>query len=233
MAFTTPVASLVEGLGTNGGTSSSINTTGANFLVLAVSYGISVISVSDSKSNTWTPLTEYGTVSTAFNRIYYVENPTVGSGHTFTVTGTNTFPGVAVDAWAGALTSSVFDQQNGNANAASVTSIQPGSVTPGSNDQLVVTTMTNFGDPSNSSRSINGGFTISGQVGNPSGTNYPVALAYLVQTSAAAANPTWSWSAGNPCATAIATFKPSVGGDGGTGWGALLGGSRNSQIASL
>lgn len=216
--FSTPVVSLTESLGApGGGTSSPVDTNGANFIVLAIGYAGagSTPTVSDSKGNTYTPLTP-ATFSDSYCRFYFAENPTVGSGHTWTVTGANSYPSISMQAWANALTASVFDQQNAGSTTPSytATSVQPGSVTPGSNNQLIVTAVSNYADMSNVSRSINAGFTISGQVGNVPAISYPLALAYLVQTTAAAVNPTWSWSSSERANSVIATFKSSGGGGG-------------------
>ena len=84
--------------GTNGGTSSAVDTTGANLLVLSAAY-FSTITVSDSKGNTWVPLTVRG--SGPIHQLFFVASPVVGTGHTFTVTGTGIYVGVVVHAYNG------------------------------------------------------------------------------------------------------------------------------------
>ena len=107
----------------NGVTSNAIDTTGANLIVLAVSYygglGNTLIAgeVSDSKGNTWTALTNRGSNNAGNVRLFYCSNPTVGSGHTFTASdsgGGGTYPSLFAIALSGAKTSSPFDLENGS-----------------------------------------------------------------------------------------------------------------------
>jgi hypothetical protein len=65
------------------------------------------------------------------------------------------------------------------------------------------------------SLSIGGGFTIQDSV--PSGPGEILALAYLIQTTAAAANPTWSWTGAATCAASLTYLVPPGGGGGGGG----------------
>lgn len=198
----------------SGGTSSAINTTGANFIAFAVGYyeqGTGT-GVSDSKGNTYTLLTTYA--SGAFqtkNFIAYCLNPVVGSGHTFTVGGSNIYSYGQVSAFSGAAASSVFDTENGQGVTGSFTTVQPGSVTPASNGSLIVTGLAE--NESATSFSINAGFTITDQSGNIGGTQIGGGFAYLVQGSATAVNPTWTLNATSTFASAaIAVFKAAAGG---------------------
>lgn len=158
---------------------------------------------SDSYSNTWTTLTYHTGSSANSFIIYYAQNPTVGTGHTFTYTG---FASASqVMAFSGVDTSSPFDVQNGAAAA------QPGSVTPSNSGSLLVTgiSSTDFVN----SFSVDSAFTITGQNLFLNGTYYANAGAYLVQGSASAVNPTWSIGGGpSSPATAIAVFKAGGGG---------------------
>ena len=220
MAYSTPIAHIGVSLGQNGGTTSpGIDTTGADFIALSVGYyspsGVIVAgNISDNKSNgNPTALTSYlsddGEGST---RLFYWQAPTVGSGHTWTLTGVlSSFVSVCVVAVSGSV-ASPFDQENGAGSASSVTTIQPGSITPTEGNELVLCSY--GGDFSGSPLSINGGFTIIDQVATIGGASYASSLAYLIQTSAAAANPAWSGFSAH-CASAIASFKDTPGGGGG------------------
>jgi YD repeat-containing protein len=71
----------------NSVTTAAINTTGANFLVIALSYSTGATpTLSDNKGNTWTPLTTSAVTGTVTERLYYASNAVVGSGHTFSNT---------------------------------------------------------------------------------------------------------------------------------------------------
>lgn len=192
-------------------TTGAIDTTGANLIILTVSISpSSAFTISDNKTNTWTALTASSS-STVKCQLYYAENATVGSGHTFTCdSGSGAFPQIAVAAFSGAATSSVFDQQNG-ATAASAP-ISTGSVTPSADNELLITGLSWAGG--GVVMAINSSFTITGQAPE-SGAAWGCALAYLLQGAAAATNPSWSASSGSPSnlATRIGTFKePGAGG---------------------
>lgn len=192
-----------------GGTSSAIDTTGADLLVFLVSCHIGTPTVSDSKGNTWNALTRSGTGNTAA-QIFYAKNPTVGTGHTFTISGTEIYPSVYVQAFSGADLTDPFDQESG-AVANSVATIQPGAITPSANDALLVTLVSH----ERASASINSGFTESGDIGI-GGNIIAGAAAYLIQTSAASVNPTWTIpsSATDGIATRMASFLAAGGGGG-------------------
>lgn len=182
----------------------SIDTTGAKLIVACIDgFTGGGDSFTDSKSNTWVGLT-YTNTGTVGTRIYYCTNPSsVGSGHTFTTNAA--FSSICVACFSGVLTaSSPFDQQNTH-SATSGSTIASGSVTPTQDNELLIAA---FGGDATGTNSINGGFTITDQRPFIGGTCYGCSLAYLIQTSAAAANPTWTLgSAITQGGAAIASFK--------------------------
>ncbi len=189
----------------NGGTSSAINTTGANLLIVGLSGENVATTISDSKGNSWSALTA-STVDTEKAILYYSIPSSVGSGHTFTVTCTGCSASIFVLAVSGAATSNVFDQQNG-AGAGGGSTIQTGSVTPSVNNELLVTVLfPAAGIPV----TINSGFTISDSVAVSGGHHWGGSMAYKIQTTAGAENPTWSHTGATSMATRIATFKSNI-----------------------
>ena len=105
--------------------------------------------------------------------------------------------------WAvsGSITSgAVLDVQNGNNSGAT----QPGSITPSLNGSLIIA---GIADENSGGDSVNDGFSTPLQAPLVGGQNYGVASAYLVQTTAAAINPTWT-STGGLTSNVIAAFKP-------------------------
>jgi hypothetical protein len=83
--------------------------------------------------------------------------------------------------------------------------IQPGSVTPTQNNELVVTgigTSIATGTPT-----VNGGFTVENTVPLLGGQYFGGGLADLVQTAATPANPLWTWSGTGNLVAVIMTFK--------------------------
>lgn len=101
--------------GTNATTTSSVNTTGAKLIVIAVaSYAVSAVPViTDTYSNTWTSIINTASVAAGRASLFYCLNPTVGAGHTFTATRTGGYQNLAVLAFSGAKATSVTDQSNG------------------------------------------------------------------------------------------------------------------------
>jgi hypothetical protein len=197
------VFSASKGGNTETATSDAVDTTGATLIVVATSHFSPTPTLSDSKGNTWTALTTYGPGSYEV-KMYYCVSPTVGSGHTFTLAGANTYPTFTVLGFSGGSLSSPFDQQNG-ATGSSFDTVQPGSITPTQDNELVVTALS--GALSGTPASIDSGFSTPVQIANGSGAIFN-AIAYKIQTTAAAVNPTWSVSAtASTGAAAIASFK--------------------------
>lgn len=193
---------------TNTATTAAIDTTGASLLIVVISdyaAGVTQAAPSDSKSNTWSNLTTQTSSTVTRMRISYVANPTGGTGHTFAATGTTDYPTICVAAFSHVATTSPFDVQNGsNSGSGSVTTLQPGSVTPGANAELLVTGLS---FAVSGTASIDSGFTITDQSNYMAGAAIGGAMAYKVQTTAAAVNPTWTAGAASELSATIATFK--------------------------
>lgn len=197
--------------GASGGTTSSIDTTGANLLIIAVAYraaGTS-LAVSDSKGNTWTALTAYG-ASTGI-KLWYCQGGTVGTGHTFTVSGSLINASIAAMAFSGSAASPA-DQQNGFDDTSSSNSTSPGSITPSQDNCLVITAL---GSGSALTGAACSGYTIVESLLTNTNSNRPLALAYAIQTTATATNPAWSWTAANAVkASTVESFKAASSGGG-------------------
>lgn len=187
-------------------TTPAVDTTTADLIVLTLtSYtGSARPTVGDSNFNTWTPITDYSAVATR-ETMFYCQNPVVGSGHTFSASGTTSFPSLCMASFKGSV-SAPLDQTNGNSASGSVSSLQTGSVTPMNANELIVTGL-GFNVPGSptidSSFIIPAGGTVAYSVGN----DFAAGIAYLIQTSAVMEDPTWSFAGGSEAAAAIATFK--------------------------
>jgi len=208
------IAHTASGTNSSGTTSSGVDTTGADLIVVAAAYynGSAAPTLTDSRGNTWTGLTEVAAAGGSYLgslRFFYCQAPSVGAGHTFTLSGASSYAALAVAAFSGSAASPA-DQQGGSGGTAT-----PGSITPSEANELVLTAVTDS-SPGGIATAVSGGFAVLDTLANSSGNHFGVGLAYLVQTSAAAANPTWS--AGNVFpASAIASFKAGGGGGGGGG----------------
>lgn len=187
----------------NGGTSVGMDTTGANLIVINrprwAPNGDSA--PTDSKGNTWSSLTDGAGNSRC--RLWYCLNPTVGSGHTFSSNILGGYQSLQIAAFAGVKTVSAFDVENG-ADETTAASIATGSITPGEDNELVVAGLLYY---TNTTVSIDNGFTIAAQVSAVIGSWFGGALAYKIQTTAAAINPTFSWTGSTTTAARIASFK--------------------------
>lgn len=189
-------------------TTSGVNTTGATALAAFVAYdGSSAPVPTDSNGNTWTPLTaQSGTFGRG--RWFYAANPIVGSGHTASVNASFSYPGLIFLAFSGITITSPFDQENGTGTSSGATSLATGSVTPSENGELILVGLS-F-ESIISGLGIDGtGFTIIETVPSVGGQNYGAAVAYKIQSTAAAENRTWSWTSSTDGTATIATFKSS------------------------
>lgn len=209
MAFS--LVATVSGKSTNNGgfTTGAANTTGADLIVAHVAWytGTTNPTLSDSYGNTWTGLTTQAGSDQQGSRLYYCYAPTVGSGHTFSLTGANTYPTVEALAFSGAA-ASPFDQESGATGGSGGTSLSPGSVTPSEASELLVTghcfrTLGGTGQ----TPSVGGGFTRELLDTGVSGQCVGGAVGYLIQSAAAAANPAWTWATGDAAAATMAAFK--------------------------
>jgi hypothetical protein len=184
----------------------AVNTTGANLLVAVLScFGATPsVTVSDSKSNTWTALTNYlGTDANV--RIYYSVPSSVGTSHSFNAAqagGATPFPSISVSAFSGAHATPYTSQVAGSGGTG--TSRQPGSITP-SEDNCLVISGVDFN--TGTSPSINSSFTIGATSIYVSSYRLGGSIAYLIQTTATVVNPTWSWTGSVNNAASIAVFK--------------------------
>ncbi len=163
--------------------------------------------LSDNKGNSFTQLNIYNANNFNTLTLYYSSNPVVGTNHTFTLVNSGIYASLAVAAFSGTSGGpNPFDQQNGSANM-SATTLQPGNVTPTTDNQLIVTAFTTA---TSGSMTVDSGFAITDQE-NFTSNSFGIALGYIINgagTSGVAANPTWT-NAGSAGAltTNAATFK--------------------------
>ena len=186
-------------------TTSAINCTGANLIVMPVSdYGAVVSSETPTSSpaNTWIALgnSQNGVDNVA---IFYAKNANVSSSMTFTLNGN--FPMIMPMCFSNADISAPFDQQ-AQSGVVSGTTCQAGSVTPGVNGEVIVaafaTSQTSLGTVT-----INSGLTKEDTSPFIGGTAIGGGDGYLVQSVAGAVNPQWSVSTESGYTCTVATFK--------------------------
>jgi hypothetical protein len=181
-------------------TSPSFDTTGANLMIAACgSYG-GYASFSDNKSNAYSLALQNGSGSNT--TLDYSRGGTFGTGHILSLSGGG-YQSIAAAAFSGAP-ATPLDQSNSFATSG-VASIQAGSITPTQNNELIIAVL----GPDNNAGTvtINSGFTIITSAPYVNGVCMGIWIAYLLQTTAAAVNPTWTMTAGNNPTALIASFK--------------------------
>jgi len=224
MAFSI-VCHTAQGLASGGGTTSGIDTSTVTYMQVWVSSysGTNVIgsgALHDNKSNTFN-FVGFANDGLNISRlcIWDCLNPTVGSGHTFTLDNAGgaiggSFPSIAIVGTKGNAASSVIDQGSGTSSTASGTSVQPGSITPSTNNQLVIAGASVLG--AWSSGGVSGMTLLDSLPGD--GVNYQgIIIGYTIQSSATPINPTFSWTTSENNSAAIESMKDDgiAGGGGG------------------
>lgn len=206
----TLIAHAAQGGGNTAATTVTLgDTTGATLIVVGAQYytgggaNQGSITISDNKGNTYTRIgTDVNEGGGSNSRVAYCALPTVGAGHTVTITdglGSGIFAPIGAEAW-DSTGASPLDQTN----ADSTTS--PGSITPTQNGCIVITQIgCNGGTPT----AVDSGFVIDDTV-TGSGLTLGYGQASLVQSTAAAINLTWTRTTGTECAR-VTSFLPSAG----------------------
>lgn len=160
-------------------TTSAIDTTGASMIAVSIAYQIAsgTLTVTDNKGNgdaVALPPTTTGT--NVESQIFYWLNPTVGTGHTFTVTGGSPyFASACITPIAGG--SGVFDSSALGANANPTCAIEP--FDAGSGPHILITTA---GATLAGTASIDNSFTVDAQQALVAATSYGIASAHLIQS---------------------------------------------------
>src|SRR5581483_1304661 len=120
--------------------------------------------------------------------IWICASPVTSSSHVITVTGTNIFASIAIYAFSGGNGGTV-DKTSSAANNGFTATLQPGSITPSTNNQLIIAGCYNR---SLGPATIDSGFATALSLSSENG-----ASSYLIQTSAAAVNPTFTFGTAN------------------------------------
>jgi hypothetical protein len=189
-------------------TTDPIDTTGVDLLVVCVVNLNGGGTYSDSNSNSWTSIGPVGSASAMNLTIFAKWHPTVGSGHTFSVSASPGIPkgSMVVLGYSGSLVASTaIDQSSGDVIESSTT-VQAGSITPLADGELIVSAVAMDGVAGGNQLSINLGYTELFEL--PwSGDHNALAVASLIQTVAAATNPTWTCTDVTEMISIITSFK--------------------------
>jgi hypothetical protein len=194
-------------------TTAAIDSTGANLIVACTVSFQNQPTPSDSAGNA-APTKFVSVIDNVNNRnqsaLWIWENPTTSATHTFSAT--LSFGCIAVAVISGATVPST-DQSNSAVNAGNgaTTTCTAGSVTPGQNNEILVTFF-GMDDPTDASTpTINGSFIEQQFINSVSGALFGCYLATWVQTTATTINPTITRPAatlsGRTVTGVVATFK--------------------------
>ncbi len=212
-AFATITFDVAQSAGTtdtNNVTTASVTLAGNFVVVVAADYrSATACTIADSRSSTFTIRTTYQTTAEQRIRIAYATGVTTGAGYTVSCNGTSSFPAVSFAAFSGVATTSAFDQESGATSDSAVT-FQPTIVTPTVANEVVIA---GASAASAITITVNAPFTIPTNGSTTwDGTHYGVSVAYDIQTTATARNPTWTGNGvAHVWAADTATFKASGG----------------------
>lgn len=187
------------------GTTSAIDTTGADLLVavLVSNNGSGGNLSSDSKANTWTALTAKTQASGSQVQIYFCSpGSKVGSGHTVTFQASSSFYASGYFAAFSGSAASPFDLEAG-ATATGAT-MSPGSITPAFGNELVISGVSMH---LTAAPTVDASMTVLDSNGFLGGNYFGGGMAYKIQTTAVAINPVWTMSGSDKVSCVIASFK--------------------------
>lgn len=211
MAWTHIVSGKAASSGGVSVTGPTLNTTGATvgFAWLACTSSVSAPTITDNYGNTWTAVFNQTHSSGARGVLYTAENITTGSAHVVSSPAVGNSPSIYLAFFSGHRIAGMTDQSNYSTGTSA--SPQPGSVTPGEGNCLVLTMTSTFaGTPA---PTVNGSYTYDSYYCNQGGNHLGGGLGRIIQTSATATNPTWTLGNSAGHVTAILSFLPQLAGN--------------------
>lgn len=144
-------------------------------------------------------------------RMFYKTAAKISEGTTaslkITATGVGIYASVFVMVFSGAHLTSPVETPSG-AGASGTTTVQPGSITPSQANEVIVSLVGLNG--ASTSIGINSSFLEAvdvPEISFASGSNYGGQMAYLIQTTAAAVNPTWTRNSANGMVAMQVAFR--------------------------
>jgi hypothetical protein len=190
----------------------TLNTTGANLLVVVATGEFTGTTFTDTYNNTWENLTNYNTGTLGAVQIYYAYDAIVGTGHEFVGSGSR--PVLGVLAFSGALnTSAVYEtgtDAGSNGSGGFNSTLQPGNCTPENIGDVIITGLSGQSN-GDGALTLNDGFTLfQNNDGNYGTSGWACGIGYLIVSGTSPVNPTWGgissdfYSAANIAAFAVA-----------------------------
>jgi hypothetical protein len=214
---------LTHGAAVSSGARPTVDSTGADLLVWGhtrrggAGYVEGFGAGTDSLGNLMSSYTKLGPYNNGGDNatvvIYFLRGGTFGAGHTIYYGGGDGSGADFVAAWSGSAASPI-DQSAGSASAGNVSTIQPGSITPTMPNELVIALLSDQAYPTDRTHSVDGSMTQLDNIASPD-YYYRGMVAYVIQTAAAAINPTFTATGtAKNLAAMIVSFKSTSSGGG-------------------
>jgi hypothetical protein len=190
----------------NNFTSTAIDTTGATAILVIVSNfsGDAAATLTDSVGNSYGAATNV-VGGNARLQYWLKAGPTTSATHTFTLGGASFGSSIAVIALSGTATASAFGTPT-TASGSAVSTLQPGSITPDQDGEALITAYA----ASDTVTSVSAPFSPVDGSQAATGNHLAIALAFELQTTATARNPTWTASGATDMAVFMVNVKPAA-----------------------
>lgn len=179
----------------SGVTSDNADFTGCNLIIVATSLAAIGVAhtVSDTiggvaTGNSWT-LLEKRAVGTREHCVYQCLNPVTGNNQQFSINGTSTYSGIRVLGFRNIDATTGLVGSNFSTSGTNGTTQQTGPLTPIIDGCLLISSVLATG----TGFTVNSGY-VEYATDHIGGLSTGGATGYLIQASAAAVNPTWSWT---------------------------------------
>lgn len=188
--FATPLLAVSATADGNTTQTTAVDSTGSDKISVQVGSTTSggVPTITDNYNNVWT-LVDSDLNSFVRSTVYECDNPATGTGHVIRCTLASAGPAIAAIFHKGGLLTGSTDQAS-TLSSGSSTSSQGGSITPSGNRYLVVTFLATEGTSAVSVGSVDASAAVADNA--LGGGHIGVGVAYKIQTTAAAINPTWT-----------------------------------------
>jgi hypothetical protein len=190
----------------------TLDSTGADFLVVAVAGYKSYEGFIDAKGNAWVlALSVVDDVTPNYLKIWYSAAPaSVGAGHSVYNQDTTGYVSIFFAAFSGALLTSPQDASTSQ-NYSAGSTVSSGSITPSQSNELVIAAAVCRYSPTAPTCS---GVTMLDSQSRNGYNSWAGGLAYQIQTGPAAVNPSWTFSYNDAVAGTVA-FKSTSSASGG------------------
>ena len=193
-------------LGNNGGVTVEVDTRTCDLLIIGIASAQNNTTFTDSAGNTWSTHTVYGSTAPRVFLKYVVPGAKVSATHTFSYTVTNSYSRLWILGLSGASATPTDQETGATSGGGTPTELPTGAITPSEDGTLVVSCLGTNSDVTGVGVTALGNLVTLG-----GGAQHGISGAYLDQTSAAAINPTWSWTNAQRASACIASFKLAAG----------------------